>query len=72
MYQNYPNPFNSSTVINYQLSFNNFVTIKLYDILGRELITIVNEEQTIGVHRIEFNAAKYNLYIKKHPGPPGC
>jgi hypothetical protein len=57
LFQNYPNPFNPSTVISYQLSSNNFVTIKVYDVLGREVETLVNERQTAGSHSVAFNAA---------------
>ncbi len=53
--QNYPNPFNSSTVINYQLPVTSNVTLKVYDILGREVATLVNEEKHAGSYEIEFN-----------------
>ncbi|MGO9480454.1 MAG: T9SS type A sorting domain-containing protein [Candidatus Kryptoniota bacterium] len=55
--QNYPNPFNPSTVIGYQLSSNSFVVLKVYDVLGREITTLVNERQNAGSHSIVFNAA---------------
>ena len=55
--QNYPNPFNPVTTINYDLPSDGFVTIKVYDILGRELKTLVNEMKTAGYHKIQFNAA---------------
>jgi hypothetical protein len=54
--QNYPNPFNPSTINNYQLPMNNFVTLKVYDVLGREIKTLVNEYQSAGTHSIAFNA----------------
>lgn len=54
--QNYPNPFNPSTVISYQLPVNSAVTLKIYDVLGREIKTLVNERQTAGNHSIIFNA----------------
>ena len=54
--QNYPNPFNPSTTINYQIPELSFVTLKVFDVLGREIITLVNEEKPIGTHAIEFNA----------------
>jgi len=52
--QNYPNPFNPSTVIDYQLSANGFVTLKVYDLLGREIETLVNEYQSAGKHSALF------------------
>jgi photosystem II stability/assembly factor-like uncharacterized protein len=54
--QNYPNPFNPSTTIKYQLPMTNFVTLKVYDILGREVETLVNERQSAGTHSVTFNA----------------
>jgi tetratricopeptide (TPR) repeat protein len=55
--QNYPNPFNPRTIINYDLPRDGIVTIKVYDILGRELNTLVNEMKTAGYHKIQFSAA---------------
>ncbi len=52
--QNYPNPFNPSTVINYQLSAFSFVTLKVYDMLGREVSTLVNEFQSSGEYSVNF------------------
>ncbi|MHB1688384.1 MAG: YCF48-related protein [Ignavibacteriaceae bacterium] len=51
LYQNYPNPFNPSTVINYQLSADSYVTLKIYDILGNEVKTLVNEYKPQGLAR---------------------
>jgi hypothetical protein len=50
LYQNYPNPFNSNTVISYQLSVNSNVKLKIFDILGEEIATLVNERQNQGFH----------------------
>jgi hypothetical protein len=61
LYDPYPNPFNPSTIINYQLPINNYVTIKIYDVLGKEVATLVNEEQPAGIYEIEFDAEKYNI-----------
>ncbi|MCK9209697.1 MAG: immune inhibitor A [Ignavibacteriaceae bacterium] len=52
--QNYPNPFNPGTVINYQLAANSFVTLKIYDVLGNEIATLVNEQQSAGRHTAQF------------------
>ncbi len=55
--QNYPNPFNPSTNIKYSIPEASFVQLKVYDILGNEVATLVNEEQNIGNYNIEFNAS---------------
>jgi photosystem II stability/assembly factor-like uncharacterized protein len=54
--QNYPNPFNPSTVISYQLPVISNVTLKVYDILGREVAVLVNEEKPAGSYEIQFTA----------------
>jgi hypothetical protein len=59
--QNYPNPFNPSTSISYQLSSGSFVTLKIYDLLGREVAVLANEFQNAGNHSVEFAAEKYSL-----------
>ncbi len=53
--QNYPNPFNPSTVISYRLPVTSDVTLKVYDVLGNEIATLVNEEKQPGNYEIEFN-----------------
>jgi len=55
--QNYPNPFNPSTVINYQLPSNSFVTIKVYNVIGKEIATLVNEYQQSGTYAKVFSAS---------------
>ena len=55
--QNYPNPFNPATTIKYGIPEKTFVELKVYDILGREVITLVNNEQDTGYYEIEFNAS---------------
>ena len=53
---NYPNPFNPLTSIQYQISEKGFVSLKIYDVLGRELTTLVNRFQKPGIYKINFNA----------------
>ncbi|MFC2119447.1 T9SS type A sorting domain-containing protein [Bacteroidota bacterium] len=55
--QNYPNPFNPNTTIKYQVPELTFVTIKVYDVLGNEIVTLVNEEKPAGSYEVEFDAA---------------
>ena len=55
--QNYPNPFNPSTMISYSLPGNNHVILKIYDVLGREVKTLVDEKQNSGSHNVIFQAA---------------
>jgi len=55
--QNFPNPFNPSTTISYQLPTNSFVVLNVYDILGREVETLVSERQMAGSHSVRFDAA---------------
>lgn len=54
--QNYPNPFNPVTSIRYDLPHDNFVTIRVYDILGKEVVTLVNEYKQAGRYLVSFNA----------------
>lgn len=53
--QNYPNPFNPSTLISYQLPMNSNVALKIYDILGREVKTLINEQKPAGVYTVQWN-----------------
>ena len=55
--QNYPNPFNSNTNISYHLSATGEVTLKVYDILGREVTSLVNEKQHAGTHLVQFDGS---------------
>ncbi len=59
LHQNYPNPFNPSTVINYELNSISGVDLKVYDILGNEVETLVNELKQPGIHTVTFNGSSY-------------
>jgi uncharacterized Ntn-hydrolase superfamily protein len=56
LFQNYPQPFNPSTTIRYQIPKSSFVSIKVFDALGREVVTLVNEEKKTGSYEVEFSA----------------
>lgn len=64
---NYPNPFNPSTTIRYQIPQDGIVTLKIYDILGSEVATLVNEEKLAGKYEVIFNASNLasGVYIYK-------
>ena len=55
--QNTPNPFNPNTKISYSIPKQSFVQLKVFDVLGREVATLVNEEQPTGNYSIEFDAS---------------
>jgi hypothetical protein len=59
--ENYPNPFNPSTVIRYQLRQASPVTLKVFDIMGREVATLVNSFQEQGIYNVNFNAHQYGI-----------
>lgn len=63
--QNYPNPFNPNTSIDYQLPKDGLVVIKIYDILGNEIKTLINENKPAGSYTVIFNASKLSsgVYI---------
>lgn len=57
LYQNYPNPFNPSTTISFVIPNTSFVTLKVFDILGSEVATLINEEKEPGYHSIQWNGS---------------
>ena len=61
--QNYPNPFNPISKIKYDLPRNDFVTLKVYDAIGKELVTLVNSQQTAGHHEINFDGSNLSSGI---------
>jgi hypothetical protein len=63
LFQNYPNPFNPNTTIKWQIPATGFVTLKIYDVLGKEVTTLVNEELRAGKQETIFNASHYNSGI---------
>ncbi len=63
LFQNYPNPFNPKTIINYQLSMFNFITLEVYDVLGNTVASLVNENQNPGNHSIEFEGSNLSSGI---------
>ena len=67
LYQNYPNPFNPVTRINYSIPHNGSITLKVYDILGREIAELVNEYKKAGNYNVSFDGSKLasGLYIYK-------
>jgi hypothetical protein len=61
LYQNYPNPFNPSTTIEYSIDKNDFVTLKIFDVTGREIAKLVNEQKNAGKYSVIFDADKFHL-----------
>ena len=56
LYQNYPNPFNPKTKIRFKLAKRGFTTLKVFDVIGNEIMILVNEEKPAGSYEVEFNA----------------
>jgi hypothetical protein len=70
LHQNYPNPFNPTTTISFELPIESFVSLKVYDILGKEVATLVSDKLGAGHHEVTFNASEltsgvylYNIQV---------
>lgn len=65
LHQNFPNPFNPSTAISYSINEDGLITLKVYDVLGKEVATLVNENKSVGNYEVEFNASQFpcGVYI---------
>ena len=61
--QNYPNPFNPSSTIKYAVANKQYVSIKIFDVIGNEIATLVNEEKPAGTYEVEFNAANISAGV---------
>ena len=69
--QNYPNPFNPTTVISYSIPTASFVSVKVFDVLGNTIATLVNEHQEVGSYKVSFNASALSngvYFYKIHSG----
>ena len=65
LFQNYPNPFNPSTKIEYRVSSSEFVSLKVFDVLGRVIATLVNEEHRAGLYTVRWDASSFpsGIYV---------
>ena len=71
LFANYPNPFNPSTIIKYQVPQTSLVTLRVFDILGREIAFLVNEEKPAGTYSIQWNASNMSsgvYFYRLHAG----
>ena len=71
LYQNYPNPFNPETVISYKLSASSNVQLKVYDLLGREIATLVNEFKQAGTYNSQFSTLPTGRQVRNFQLPSG-
>ena len=67
LHQNYPNPFNPITVISYQLSVSGLVLLKVFDVLGKEVATLINDVKPAGSYEVQFDASNLpsSIYFYK-------
>jgi len=56
MYQNYPNPFNPATTVGFRIQSSEFVTLRVYDLLGREVAALMNEVKEPGIYTVQWDA----------------
>jgi hypothetical protein len=63
LFQKYPNPFNPTTIISYSIPTSEFIKLKIFDILGSEVKTLVNKEQGAGNYKVEFDAGNLSSGI---------
>jgi hypothetical protein len=68
LYQNYPNPFNPSTKISWQLPVGSHQTLKIYDVLGNEVATLVDEYRPAGTYEVEFNISSISGFVTAKSG----
>jgi len=61
--QNYPNPFNPSTSISFSIPQSTFVTLKVYDVIGKEIATLINGQQVAGNYKVNFDASKFSTGV---------
>ncbi len=59
LYQNYPNPFNPKTIISYELPTANFITLKIYNVLGNEVASLINQKQNAGVYSVDWDGSSF-------------
>ena len=63
LFQNYPNPFNPTTTISYQLPEKAFVSVKVFDVIGNEIETLIQEYKPSGVHEVSFDGSNFSSGI---------